>query len=365
MEPTTSTPEPHIGHARVFIAAGLGLSLAAVSFATPLFRISPPKQNVSVEVLGTQTVSASSAPACQVDPLRVGYRTRWDLSLKDFAVGYADVNGMDPACSGAQVTVTLAGSTGTTLSGGWGTATASGPTVSVAMATNPGPPVRGVYTVSIQTSGGFAVPPDCSGMSFQNQITATPGSYTINGTNQADLVYGLTGPYSISGLQGNDCVSAYDGNTVNDGNGNDVILASVGTSGSNTVTAGNGNDLVKLGGGTDNVTVGNGTDVVYGGTGRTSISGANGTYTFYTGGRAASGPPPSSASPTTVQVGNGAHTTIFGGNGDLTLTSPTNGSATIYLSTGPGAINGGGTNNTCHVPTVNSYTIANCKVVHP
>jgi len=364
MNPPTTTANVLFHHQRWFFAAILGAAIAVLSALTLGQRPPVPRHTIELQMEGASANTPQPAGGCQVDPVHVGYTAAWQNAVEAFVVTAANVSGLDPACAGAQITVTLEGNLGSPLAGGTGSSFDNASTVIVPMGTNPAPQAGSIYLVGVQSTGGFAVPPDCTGMTFQNRITATPGSFTITGTSNADLIYGLSGAYSISGLEGSDCISAYDGNTVSDGNGNDVILASVGNSGSNTVTAGNGTDVVKLGNGTDSVTIGNGTDAIYGGTGSTSITAGNGTDTIYTGGRKPTGPVPTSASPTTIKIGNGSDT-IYGGNGNLTVTSGKNGNVTIYLSTGPGLINGGGTNNVCHVPATNTYTITNCNVVHP
>jgi len=132
-------------------------------------------------------------------------------------------------------------------------------------------------------------------MSF-NLILGDDANTIINGTADADLIFGFDGADTINGLDGNDfIVGDHPGtgaDSVNGGNGNDTIFGGpgddillageagddyiIGELGHDLIDGGDGNDALFGGAGDDTITGGNGDDFVFGEQGADNLSGGAG-----------------------------------------------------------------------------------------
>jgi len=131
-------------------------------------------------------------------------------------------------------------------------------------------PVLAVDSVTVP------VPSQCSGMTFDNTITAT-NAKVVTGTSGADLIV-VGNANKVDGGGGNDCIMAGTANAIMGGAGNDVIVV---TGTSNRVDGGGGNDkLYALA--TGNKLLGGAGDDTISGVGNTSVDGGPGMDTCTT-----------------------------------------------------------------------------------
>ena len=86
-------------------------------------------------------------------------------------------------------------------------------------------------TVLTVASSAPTTPAECTGMTFHNVITGTPGNDVIYGTHENDLIFGLGGDDVIYGEHGHDCIAG--------GIGNDRMY---GSHGDDILVGGDGND---------------------------------------------------------------------------------------------------------------------------
>jgi Ca2+-binding RTX toxin-like protein len=124
-----------------------------------------------------------------------------------------------------------------------------------------------------QVSAGYVVLLLCGGLT--PTILGTPGSDTITGTKQRDVIHGLSGDDTIKGLGGQDVICGGTGNdTLNGGNGADVLL---GGGENDTLNGRGGADVLDGGGGDDILNGDSGNDALDGGAGTDVCNGAQGT----------------------------------------------------------------------------------------
>jgi len=128
------------------------------------------------------------------------------------------------------------------------------------------------------TTGSFDLPPECSGMVFDDVIVGTDGNDEIEAGNGGYLILGLAGDDTIDGGNGPDCIVGGDGDDeLNGGNGDDVII---GGPGNDEIDGGHGDDRLFGGEGNDEIEGGHGDDVVDGGPGHDQCEGGPGNNTY-------------------------------------------------------------------------------------
>jgi Ca2+-binding RTX toxin-like protein len=168
--------------------------------------------------------------------------------------------------------------------------------------------------------------------SAPNTLT-TP--FAITGTEDNDLLLGVTGDNLIKGLGGNDTINTFFGgnDTLEGGDGDDSFVSGsgndsiLGGNGSDFVLAGTGNDFVDGGNGNDFISGEDGDDVLRGGNGDDRITGDAGNDVLYGG------------SGRDVLFGFSGDDTLFGEAGDDRLFGST-GNDVIYGGNGNDLVNG-------------------------
>ena len=126
--------------------------------------------------------------------------------------------------------------------------------------------------LSTQTvSGGHAEGDQISG--FENALGGQSDD-VIQGSDEANRLYGRAGDDQIAGLDGNDYLYGEDGDDILDaGDGNDRVY---GGSGTDQITGGEGNDLLYGQDGIDVIDGGEGNDHIWGGAGADTLDGGEG-----------------------------------------------------------------------------------------
>ena len=153
---------------------------------------------------------------------------------------------------------------------------------------------------------------------------------TLNGGNGADVInVGLTimptGNQTIDGGDGNDTIQGGDGNdSIDSGDGNDAVS---GGGGNDTINGNNGNDVLTGDVGDDSIFGDDGADTISGGDGSDMVNGGSGIDSV---------------------SGDGGNDTVYGGAGNDLLfgdggASP--GDDVVYGNSGNDRINGGGGND--------------------
>jgi Ca2+-binding RTX toxin-like protein len=170
-------------------------------------------------------------------------------------------------------------------------------------------------------------------INFTPQASTAP--FIITGTEDNDLLLGVTGDNFIEGLGGNDTINTFFGgnDTLDGGDGDDSFVSGAGDdsilggNGSDFVLAGDGNDIVRGGNGNDFISGENGDDTLWGGNGDDRITGDAGNDILYGGaGR-------------DVLFGFGGDDTLFGDSGDDGLFGSI-GNDVIYGGNGNDIVNG-------------------------
>jgi Ca2+-binding RTX toxin-like protein len=229
-------------------------------------------------VLIAQTTTSGSG-ACDVDGVRVAYASQYAPS--DYHVGAVTLQGLSSSCGTGQVLITLSDSSGTALPNGSAQLPIpqSGPTTFVVPMPNGGPLARSIFNVHVELAGGTTPKPvGCTVNKFDfTYVGELTDDSNITGTNQADLIYGLSGNDVIAGLNGTDCLVGGDGNdSISGGNHNSFVD---GGSGNDQITLGNANNTVVSGSGNDQIKVGNGDNKITVGTGQNTVRMGNGKNT--------------------------------------------------------------------------------------
>jgi Ca2+-binding RTX toxin-like protein len=128
--------------------------------------------------------------------------------------------------------------------------------------------------VSYNAAAGQYTLPDNGGLTTQpynppvyHDIVGDAGNNTLNGTAQADAIYGLDGNDTLKGLLGDDLLDGGNGNdNLQGGDGNDFLIGDA------------GNDKMDGGAGDDTLYGGDGNDTLIGGAGADYIDGGNGNH---------------------------------------------------------------------------------------
>lgn len=227
---------------------------------------------------GNGNTAPSETPTCQISPVRVRYASEYSASGGGYLVTHATVTGLDPSCDTAVVRVVLNPTSELDQSGiGAGEAPASDSGSVTVPIISASPALRDITAARVLIRGGIVPPPaECSGMTFDTNIFATPSDDTsYSGTSTADLVYLLGGEDVFDGASKDDCIVGGEGaDTLSGSSANDRLL---GEAGDDTLDGGSGND--RLYGGADNDTLfgGPGRDELYGGSGADIFDGGAGT----------------------------------------------------------------------------------------
>jgi Ca2+-binding RTX toxin-like protein len=159
--------------------------------------------------------------------------------------------------------------------------------------------------------------------------------FAITGTEDNDLLLGVTGNNFVKGLGGNDTINTFFGgnDTLDGGDGDDSFVSGsgndsiLGGNGSDFVLAGIGNDFVDGGNGNDFISGEDGDDVLRGGNGDDRITGDAGNDVLYGG------------SGRDVLFGFSDDDTLLGEAGDDGLFGST-GNDVIYGGNGNDVVNG-------------------------
>lgn len=107
-----------------------------------------------------------------------------------------------------------------------------------------------------------------------NTLNGGEGDDMLVGGSGDDIINGGVGNDTINGLAGDDTLSGGDGNdTLNGGSGDDMIN---GGEGADTLNGDDGDDILRAGGGNDIANGGDGNDFVNGGAGNDTLNGNNG-----------------------------------------------------------------------------------------
>ncbi len=140
------------------------------------------------------------------------------------------------------------------------------------------------------------------------------GNDTIEGGDNAEIIWAGADSDSVSGGLGDDTIGGGTGSdTLHGGDGNDILYGNTGEDfvfgnlGIDNIWAGSGNDITGGGDGNDQVGAGDGDDAIFGGAGNDIAYGGEGKDTLYGG-----------ADNDTLYGGAG-NDTLYGGAGDDTL----------------------------------------------
>jgi Ca2+-binding RTX toxin-like protein len=172
-------------------------------------------------------------------------------------------------------------------------------------------------------------------MNLSSAKSAPSKPFTITGTEDNDLLLGVTGDNVIRGLGGNDTINTFFGGNdmLDGGDGDDSFVSGpgddhiLGGKGSDFVLAGAGKDFVEGGNGNDFISGEDGDDTLFGGSGDDRITGDAGNDVLYGGfGR-------------DVLFGFSGDDTLFGEFGDDGLFGST-GNDVIYGGNGADVVNG-------------------------
>ncbi|MBC6475736.1 MAG: putative Ig domain-containing protein, partial [Hormoscilla sp. GM102CHS1] len=136
------------------------------------------------------------------------------------------------------------------------------------------PTTLGNFTVTVTASDAGGRVEDVFNIKVSSAITGIPKDYNLQGTENADTLYGDRGNDSLSGGEGSDTLYGQDGDDLlNGGNEDDTLYGErgndslYGQDGDDLLNGGNGNDTLYGNEGNNLLNGGKGNDVLYGGDG--------------------------------------------------------------------------------------------------
>ncbi|MGQ0678994.1 MAG: calcium-binding protein [Actinomycetota bacterium] len=220
--------------------------------------------------IGLNWVPVAFSGFCQDGAVQTSYATAFGSG--GYRVSSVSVEGISPACLGADLSVAVKGS-GSILAAA-GPIVISGITQVVPLSPAPLASAVDEVEVTIFDPDAVPVPPECTGMEFDAFQEGNDLSSILTGGAGRDLLLGRGGADILRGNAGADCL---DGGTGSDrieaGRGADVLI---GGEGADRLEGGDGNDTLYGGEGADRLEGGDGNDTLYGGPGSNHLIGGAG-----------------------------------------------------------------------------------------
>lgn len=160
---------------RRLIGAGMLTALIVAVATTVAPRTPAPATHSFTETFNPELVGSPSG-GCQTDPVTVGYTVVWPQPNGPFVVSKADVTGLDAACGGAVLTVSLADSGNEPISGASGSTTVNATSAVVPIGSPPAASVVDNVNITLTGSGTAGT---CVSIST-SEATQISGTYNGN-----------------------------------------------------------------------------------------------------------------------------------------------------------------------------------------